>query len=303
MSRIHEALKRAEKELGKGTPQAALEMEVSLASETVERFESAVPGSPAAKLELRHEHLDDQMWLDSVPRSAWTPDPKRILFADPNLHSELGMEEFRTLRSRIYQLREKKPLKVLMLASAISGEGKTFVASNLAFALARQQGRRVLLIDADVRKRLLHETLGAPGIPGLNDFLSGKVEARSIVQRGPIENLFLVPGGVAVSNPSELVANGRLNEFLAMMRPLFDWIVLDSPPLVPISDGSMISRCADGILLVVKAETTPVNLVERAKQELKGLPLLGVVVNRGERNPHGYSGYQYEYTYMKTAPK
>lgn len=300
MSRIHEALRRAEQDLVKGTDPVTIVEDGSLAPMVtdVRQISAEFESKPVTKFEPTTAEVD-QHWLDSLPLSPWTPDPKRVLFSDPQQHSELGMEEFRTLRSRLYQIREKRPLKVIMLSSAISGEGKTFVASNLAFALARQQGRRVLLIDADVRKPLIHESIGTTGTPGLNDYLAGKVEPRSIIQRGTMENLYLIPGGQPVSNPSELVANGKMGELLTQVRPFFDWILLDSPPLVSISDGSVISRNADGTLLVIKVETTPVHLVELAKNELKGIPVLGAILNRGERKSSLYSGYQYAYTHSE----
>jgi Mrp family chromosome partitioning ATPase len=128
----------------------------------------------------------------------------------------------------------------------------------------------------------------------LNDYLAGTADERSILQRGPLENLFFIPGGTIVENPAELVGNGKLKQLLSMLAPYFDWVLLDSPPVVPISDGSVIARHADGVLMVVKTETTPVPMLERAKQELKNLPMLGVVLNRGERNAK-YSSYYYSY--------
>jgi capsular exopolysaccharide synthesis family protein len=297
MSRIHEALKKAEQELVSGVARP-----VEL--DPVAPFEKTVENRPHASTAVKEEELpveavdteksDVHEWINSLPRTQWTSDPKKLLFSNPNLHNAPGMEEFRTLRSRLYQLREKKKLKVIMVSSALPGEGKTFVTSNLAYVLARQQGRRVLLIDADVRKPLLHECIGTNGTPGLNDYLAGKVNERAALQRGPFENLFFIPGGTIVENPAELIANGKLKNLLSFVAPYFDWILLDSPPVVPISDGSVIARNADGVLMVIKAETTSVPLVERAKQELKNLTLLGVVLNRGEKNTK-YSSYYYSY--------
>jgi tyrosine-protein kinase Etk/Wzc len=130
--------------------------------------------------------------------------------------------------------------------------------------------------------------------PGLNDYLAGNADEREILQRSSFENLFFIPGGSIVENPAELIGNGKLKNLLSTFAPHFDWILLDSPPVVPISDGSVIGRHADGVLMVVKTETTPLSLLERAKQELKGLPLLGVVLNRGEKNAK-YSSYYYSY--------
>jgi capsular exopolysaccharide synthesis family protein len=151
-----------------------------------------------------------------------------------------------------------------------------------------------LLIDADVRKPHMHECLGTTGTPGLTDYLVGTFDERKIVQRGPIDNLFFIAGGKVKSNPAELISNGKLKTLLTTLEPFFDWIVLDSPPIVPITDGSVIARNVDGVILVVKSETTPVDLVQRAKEELKNVPVVGVVLNRGDRNS-GFSSYYYSY--------
>jgi protein-tyrosine kinase len=299
MSRIHEALKKAEQELGSGIARPVeIEPEVPLETVFVEEPKVVAPAATAKDQEFSLEDIeseicDVQSWIEAVPQRSWSSDPKKLLFCDPNLHNEPGMEEFRTLRSRLYQIREKKALKVVMVSSALPGEGKTFISSNLAYALARQQGRRILLIDADVRKPLLHEAIGTTGTPGLNDYLAGSADEKEILQRGT-ENLYFIAGGAVAKNPSELISNGKLKNLLSALAPCFDWILLDSPPVVPIADGALIARNADGVLLVVKTETTPVPMLERAKQEFKSAPLLGVVLNRGERTAK-YSSYYYSY--------
>jgi protein-tyrosine kinase len=297
MSRIHEALKRAEEELKSGGPTATAP-DLELLDREFNAENTMLPPAQVEVLdpevEMAPTKLSDSEWLANLPRSPWNTDPKKLLFSDANLHNEPGMEEFRTLRSRLYQIREKRALKYIMVSSALPGEGKTFISSNLAYALARQHGRRVLLIDADVRKPHMHECFGTTGIPGLTDYLAGNHDERDIVQRGAVDNLFFIAGGKVKSNPAELVANGKLKKLLATLGPFFDWVLLDSPPVVPISDGSVIARNVDGVMLVVKSETTSVDLVQRAKVELKNLPLLGVVLNRGERHS-GYSSYYYSY--------
>src|SRR4051812_8233697 len=140
----------------------------------------------------------------------------------------------------------------------------------------------------------MHECLGTKGTPGLTDYLAGALDEQRVVQRGPIDNLFFIAGGKAKANPAELISNGKLKNLLTTLNPFFDWIVLDSSPIVPITDGSVIARNVDGVILVVKSETTPVDLVQRAKEELKNVPVVGVVLNRGDRNS-GFSSYYYSY--------
>src|SRR5207302_10316234 len=116
----------------------------------------------------------------------WHPCEKTMLFFTKEDHAT-GMEEFRTLRSRLYQLREKMPLKKILISSSLPKEGKSFVAANLAQVMVKQHGRRALLIDADLRGPKLHDCLGAPNTPGLSDYLMGQADEFSVMQRGPME--------------------------------------------------------------------------------------------------------------------
>jgi capsular exopolysaccharide synthesis family protein len=216
-----------------------------------------------------------------------------MLFFDASNHSELGMEEFRTLRSRLSQMRQKRPLKTILIASALPGEGKSFVSANLAQAIVRQHGRRALLIDADLRRAKLHEYLGAPMTPGLTEYLRGAADEWKILQRGTLEGLFFIPRGGEVSNPAELIANGRFKLLAETLAPAFDWIVVDSAPAALVSDASLLAEVCDGILMVVRSGSTPVEAAQKAAQEFRTRPLLGVVLNRTESGS-GYGSYYYQ---------
>lgn len=304
MSRIHEALRRAEEESKRLTSTEATPVRESVVERTVIQELPPMKLEPVeafAKSSIELERAvalgtppDSEQWFADLPRKQWKSDTSKLLFANPNNHYEPGMEQFRTLRSRLYQLRDKMPLKTILVSSALPGEGKSFIASNLAYAFVRQRGRRVLLIDGDIRKPHMHNFIGTNGTPGLNDYLAGEVDERAIIQRGPVENLFLIPGGKGVSNPAELIASGRLKQLLDKVSPFFNWILLDSPPVVPIADGSMMAKCTDGVLLVVRAESTSPELVQRAKEDLKVAPILGVVLNRAEESKK-LSSYYYSY--------
>ena len=299
MSRIHEALKRAEEHLKAGASGPVnLTRDEALEESPLEARQSFIPmaqgSAPNVVSTLTANSGALPKWVDGLPPAVWKPNASKLIFSDQTRSNEPGMEEFRTLRSRLYRLREKMPLKTIMVSSALPGEGKTFVSSNLAYVLARQNGRRVLLIDGDLRKPSLHVTLGADAEPGLSDYLTGDAKTDDIVQRGPDNNLFFISGGRIVSNPAELIGNGHLKKLLDELEAYFDWIVFDSAPLVPVTDSSLVARHANGVLLVVKTETTRVDLAQRATQELKNLPLLGVVLNRAEGRA-GYSSYYYSY--------
>lgn len=203
-----------------------------------------------------------------------------------------GTEEFRTLRSRLYQMRDKQPLKKVLLTSALPKEGKSFIAANLAQVIVQQRGRRALLIDADLRGPRLHSALGTSATPGLAEYLLGESDEFGIVQRGPMDNLFFIPCGRTVSNPAELVANGRLKFLLSRVEPLFDWIILDSPPAVPVSDAALLANYCDGVLMVVRSNATPFDIAKKARQEFSDKHPVGVVLN-GIEASSSYARYYY----------
>jgi protein-tyrosine kinase len=280
VSRIHEALKRAEED--RAAAQAVhLESVVPFA---VSATAPSVSPLPPPGSEFSYATL-----LPRCAPSSWSPDTKTMLFY--NSEQAPGTEEFRTLRSRLYQLREKRPLKKVLVTSSLPKEGKSFVAANLAQALARQQGRRVLLIDADLRASRLHLALGTSATPGLSEYLLGEADEFGIMQRGTMENLLFIPAGRSTSNPAEMIANGRLSILLGQAEPLFDWIVIDSPPAVPVSDAGLIANYCDGVLMVVRSDATPSDVARKARAEFDDKLLLGVVLNGIKRGSAEYSRY------------
>ncbi len=293
MSRIHEALKKAEQEraAAQGTYGEPPVMAGAAGAEALPPRVEA-PGFSAAPA------LSPQYTLDSLlarcMASHWNPDAQTMLFFGGQDNAP-GMEEFRTLRSRLYQMREKMPLKKLLVSSSLPREGKSFVAANLAQVLVKQHGRRVLLIDGDLRGPKLHLALGTSQLPGLSDYLMGEGDEFAVMQRGPMENLFFIPAGKRVSSPAELVANGRLKFLMSRVEALFDWIVVDSPPAVTVSDPSLLANFCDGVLLVVRSTVTPFDVARKARMEFGDKQLLGVVLNGVDAGASTYSRYYYSY--------
>jgi len=233
----------------------------------------------------------------------WNPDPKTMLFFNGD-DMVRGAEQFRTLRSRLYHTREKMALKKILVTSALPKEGKSFTAANLAQVMVRQHGRRVLLVDGDLRAPQLHTMMGTTDTPGLADYLRGESDEFSIMQRGPVENLFFIPSGGEISNSAELVANGRLKLLLQRVEPLFDWIIVDSPPAVPVSDASLLAKACDGVLMVVRCNATPFDMARRARQEFPDQVLVGVVLNGADGEVSAYARYYYEsYEKRDTEPR
>jgi protein-tyrosine kinase len=301
MSRIHDALKKAQQERGLDAATDLVLPQIDPPA-GVPTWKGAGPGLPASEskgeatqhLPLGASSTEYLRFDDLVARCAhprWHPDPNVNVFSNHSLSSP-GTEQFRTLRSRLYQLREGQSLRTILITSAIPAEGKTFVASNLAQSIIRQSDRRVLLIDADLRCARLHVPLGAPRSPGLTEYLRGDADELSVIQRGEEGNLCLIAGGSEVADPSELLSNGLLKALLDRVTPVFDWVILDSPPSLPVADASMLADLCDGVLLVVRAGSTPSELSQKATQELKGRNVLGVVLN-GIDDSDAYGAYYY----------
>ncbi len=317
MSRIHEALKKAEQE--RAAAQAAGTFEApavdpamydervsaaalasgALSSMLPDAGSAHIPGNVSANVGM--PSLGSTFSLDTLlARSAqveWRPETATNLFMNGD-ESARGTEEYRTLRSRLYHLREKMTLKKVLVTSALPKEGKSFTCANLAQVMVRQHGRRALLIDADLRAPRLHQMLGTTSEPGLSDYLTGKCDEFSIMQRGPLENLFFIPSGTEADSPAELVGNGRLKLLLQRVEPLFDWILIDSPPAVPVSDASVLAKAADGVLMVVRSNATPSDAARKARQQFPDEQLLGVVLNGTHPEDAPYARYYYE-SYQK----
>jgi protein-tyrosine kinase len=300
MSRIHEALRKAEQE------RAA----ISAADGVVPQADQALIAPPdrrngtdplvadvsIARTAITASPRSDYLRFDDLRTHCahphWNIDPNVSVFFNPSL-SAPGAEQFRTLRSRLYQLRGDRTLRTILVTSSMPGEGKTFVTSNLCHALIRQPDRRALMIDADLRCSRLHLPLGAPAAPGLSDYLSGAADEMSVIQHGQEGNLCLIPGGSKTANPSELLSNGKLKMLLDRVSPIFDWVILDSPPCLPVADASVLADLCDGVLFVVRAAVTSSEIAQRACQEMKSKNIIGVVLNGVKDDPDYGSSYYY----------
>lgn len=296
MSRIHEALKKAAQErsaqIAAGDGPSFLDVaEMPRTGVPLRELEESPVRIPISEEEITYLCYPDLIKRCAVPK--WKIDPRISVFeGDDETH--VGAERFRTLRSRLYQIAGTRPLRRVVVTSSLPAEGKTFVALNLAQSIVRQPDRRVLLIDADLRASRLHQVLGAPRTPGLAEYLSGEADEFKVTQKGTDANLCLIAAGGEVTNPSELLLNDRMKKLLELMTPLFDWIIIDTPPALPVHDASMIADLCDGVLFVVGAGTTDHEMAAKAAAEFQEKNLLGVVLNRADWDA-GYGGYYYSY--------
>ena len=282
MSRIRDARKSLDMEAG-----ALHGVDAEL-----ERLAESPPVGPVAVADVAEESsgelktplaqltdatLSDPL-LSACRRSKWVLDPETLLSFDGKEEAH-GTEEFRSLRSRLYRVRKEQHLKSILISSALPKEGRSFVAANLAQVLALQPDCRVLLIDADLRNPRLHVAFGTSAKPGLSEYLLQEVDEFAIMQRGQAEGLFLIPSGRLVSGPTEVVANGRLKSLIDQIESLFDWIIVDSPAAVPVSDACLLANSCDGVLLVVRSHSTPFDIVRKARGRFREESLVGVVLN------------------------
>jgi protein-tyrosine kinase len=297
MSRIHDALKKAAEKKASEPPINASRTFVDV----TQRISGSGPlwngldttptggrGKADKQPFVRFEQL-----LKHCAHPKWRLDPSKSVFGGTGA-KRTEAEPFRTLRSRLSQIADTRTLKRILITSSVPAEGKTFVAANLAQAIVCQPNRRVLLIDADLRASQLHVALGAPSNPGLSDYLRGEVDEDAIIQCGPNENLCFIPGGNQASNPSELLPGDRMKHLLDMVTPMFDFVILDSPPATPVHDPSLLADLCDGVLFVVKAGATDFELAEKAVAEFSAKNLLGVVLNAAERDA-AYGQYYSQY--------
>jgi len=299
MSRIHEALKKAASERAAQLEGKSSLAEVELVGESLVEgaLDVQTPKEARRSLAELEETGGGSSWeklIEKWKRTEWKVDPRFSVFADEALFRH-GAEKFRTLRSRLHQISAIRPLKKVLITSSVPEEGKTFISSNLAQSIARQENKKVLLIDADLRASRLHLAMGAPGIPGVADYLRGDAEENQIIQVGNKGNLCFIPGGSAVSNPSELLHTDKMKGLLERLTPVFDWIIIDSPPAIAVHDASILADMCDGVLFVVRAGSTDYEVAQRVAGEFRSEDLLGVVLNRVDKN-ESYGDYYYGYS-------
>lgn len=299
MSKIYEALLRAELERTvagtERTPEAVAARAVhSLLnpelSETVltdldplgPTFDEAVTPS--------NESLGDMMAaldFSGIAKRPWSP----LTAYMPALEDRGGhVEQFRSLRSHIFELRDAAPIKTVVVSSGLPGEGKSFITLNLALTFSRHKANRVLLVDGDMRRSSLHKILGTDREPGLSDFLSGERSLLEVMQRCETENrssaippglaaLTFIPGGRDSDNAGDLAAHPRFAELIASASSWFDWIFVDSSPVNLVADAVSLARACDGVVLVAREGTTKFKTAQQAQAQFKTTPVLGVVLN------------------------
>jgi capsular exopolysaccharide synthesis family protein len=208
-------------------------------------------------------------------------------------------ELFRSLRTRILQAGERSQMRVFVITSVGVGEGKTLTALNLAWLLAQTEGVRALIIDSDLRQPCAADYLGIEVQLGLSDVLGGEVGLQDAIVRLDPAGLYLLPGGKARDDVAELLSGPSYARVLTEARRMFDYIIIDAPPLAIFTDANVLINRADGALLVIRAGATRYAMVDRLLEQLPRERILGVILNRADEQLDLQSYYYYQRRYYR----
>jgi capsular exopolysaccharide synthesis family protein len=245
-------------------------------SETTEVLSDGMPEALGSKRTVETKKAIEGDQARSV--MVQPPSTSRLVaWTDPN---SLGAEKFRALSVRLDAIRRQNELRSVQVTSSVINEGKSFVAANLAVTLAKYSGSKTLLIEGDLHRPTLASMFGLKDLQGLSDWWTGRnQELARYMLRFTGTGLWFLPAGSACDRPSEILRSGQLTEAFAHLEGQFDWIVVDSTPMLPVIDANLWSRLVDGTLLVVREGVAPLKALKKGLQSLDHPNLIGVVVN------------------------
>lgn len=260
MSRIEKALEK----LARKKESSGLEDEKAKIRETLSQGMDDASGQEA---EGGHERVDPLLLTLHQPFS-------------------LVSEQFKSLRTHLLRIRNKHKHNLFLVTSTVGKEGKSMVSLNLAVSIAQGFNEQVLLVECDFRKPSLASMLGLVAREGLAEYIQDKPVANGLLRPTGIEKLTIVPAGSPPSNPAELLGSSRFDSFLRELKRADQnrIILVDSPPLIPVTDSAILAPKVDGIVLVVQAYKTQKDAIEKALSSVDGAPLVGVVLNQVPMN-------------------
>lgn len=280
MSRLYETLRRMELQRGKSDPaQIASLQPVDLVNSAMAQ-PVEVEGAAAAQIDV-------------------SANPRLVALTDPR---GLAAEKFRALVTRLENQRKERELKSLQITSAVVGEGKTLMSGNLAVTLAKHTGSRVLVVEGDLYRPMLASLFGIGKLEGIGHWWSAREEKEGILRYAHRLNgisLWFLSAGATSDQPSHILQSARFAEAFARLTNAFDWIVVDSAPILPMIDANLWSRVVDGTLLVVREGVTPIRALKNSFQSLDNPRLLGIVLNEASEFDHTNYSDQY-YALNKT---
>src|SRR3954466_13893433 len=236
---------------------------------------------------------------------AWRTEPQLVVkLLGAEGFSPAALEQYRKLAATLHHTQSERGIKVIMTASALPGEGKSLTAVNLALTLSESYHKRVLIIDADLRRPTVQRIFGLPPIAGLNEGLKAKHD-HPMVLTSVSDRLMVLPAGRPESDPMSGLTSDRMRRLITQAAKAFEWVIVDTPPVGLLPDASLLADFVDGVLLVVRAGKAPFSLVKRTVEAITHERILGVVMNAvdyaHDRNAGGYYEY-YGYGYYGGTP-
>jgi len=290
MSKIYKALEKAERERERGK----------------ERMSHPIP---LAKTEEEPKREREGAGMHLWQEEAISLDHPLVSFSQPG---SLAAEQFRKLRTHLLRIQPTDPLKTIMVTSATSGEGKTFVATNLAINIATHFHVHALLVDCDLRKPQLSQWFDLRDGKGLSDYLKGDGSVADILMKTEVEKLSILPGGSIQNNPTELIASKKMEALVQELETRYRdrFVIFDTTPILATSEPEVLAKLVDGIIIVVRAGFTPRETIKQAISSFDKEKILGFVLNdlafkSSELSSRyfGADGYYYKYGYGRNGSK
>ena len=268
-------------------PAVVADREASLPQQPVPSFPAALEFPTATESATVNVQVDQFSHFQSLGVQV-PPDCRLVCVTDKE---SLAAEKFRFLGVRLRQLRQNRPLKKVLITSAVPQEGKSMVAANLACTLARRT--KTLLLEGDLRRPSLSQMFGLGEVPGICEWLQGDSGPSASIYHLEGPGIWILPAGSTPGNPLELMQSGRLAALMDQVTTWFDWIIIDSPPVLPLADTSVWTRLADGILLVTRQGISEKKQLQRGLEALESKKLIGALLNCSTNA--AYNDYYYHY--------
>jgi len=240
---------------------------------------SPVRTRPAVPTTVEYSHTEELLDPLDLFQSLQVSIPPKSLLVSLTDSGSPAAEAFRLLGVRLRHLRRDRPLKTLLITSTIPQEGKSTVAANLACTLGLRTQQRTLLLEGDLRRPSLSQMFGLGRNPGICEWLEGNCSLTASVYHLQGPNIWILPAGSSPSNARELLQSGQLSTLLDQLNAWFDWIIIDSPPVLPLADTSVWIRLVDGILLTTRQGTTEKRQLQRGLEAVESKKLIGALVN------------------------
>jgi capsular exopolysaccharide synthesis family protein len=254
------------------------------------RLVRAIEGSIAD--ESSADNQESEAFSQFQPLQISIPPQSRLVCLTES--DSLVAEKFRYLGASLQQARRSRPLKKILITSAVPQEGKTMVAANLACSLARATGQRTLLLDGDLRRPSIAKTLGLGDIPGVCEWLQDKCSLMKSIYHINNHGFWVMPAGGIPGIPLELLQLGKLSPLMDQLAKWFDWIIIDSPPALTLADTIVWMRLADGILLIVRKGVSGKRQLQKSLETIEQKKLIGALLNCSSRSAENEYYYHYQ---------